>query len=65
MEYLKNKNIEIVVFLDGDYSDDPKEINQLIQPIETNEYECPRTNAATAPPPGVGDIDDILSRTAI
>ena len=39
MEYLKNKNIEIIVFLDGDYSDDPKEIIQLIQPIETNEYE--------------------------
>ena len=39
MEYLKNKNIEIIVFLDGDYSDDPKEIIQLIQPIETNEHE--------------------------
>ena len=39
MEYLKNKNIEIIVFLDGDYSDDPKEIIQLIHPIETNEYE--------------------------
>ena len=39
MEYLKEKDIEIVVFLDGDYSDDPKEIIQLIKPIQTNEYE--------------------------
>lgn len=39
MEYLKKKDIEIIVFLDGDYSDDPKEIIQLIQPIATKEYE--------------------------
>ena len=39
MEYLEKKDIEIVVFLDGDYSDDPKEIIQLIEPIKKNEYE--------------------------
>jgi len=39
MEYLKKKDIEIVVFLDGDYSDDPKEITQLIEPIKKNECE--------------------------
>ena len=39
MEYLKKKDIEIVVFLDADYSDDPKEIIKLIHPIATNEYD--------------------------
>ena len=36
---LEKKDIEIVVFLDGDYSDNPKEIIQLIEPIKKNEYE--------------------------
>lgn len=33
MDYLKNQSPEIVVFLDGDFSDYPEEIAQLIQPI--------------------------------
>jgi len=37
IEYLKNKSSEeqpdIVVFLDGDYSDHPEEMRQLVQPI--------------------------------
>ena len=37
IEYLKNKNPEdqpdIVVFLDGDYSDHPEEMGQLVKPI--------------------------------
>lgn len=33
MDYLKNLSIDIVVFLDGDFSDFPEEIAQLIAPI--------------------------------
>jgi glycosyltransferase involved in cell wall biosynthesis len=33
MDYLKNLSIDIVVFLDGDFSDYPDEIAQLIRPI--------------------------------
>jgi len=33
MDYLKNQSPEIIVFLDGDFSDYPEEIDQLIQPI--------------------------------
>jgi glycosyltransferase involved in cell wall biosynthesis len=33
MDYLKNQSPEIIVFLDGDFSDYPEEIAQLIQPI--------------------------------
>ena len=33
MDYLKNQSPDIVVFLDGDFSDYPEEIAQLIQPI--------------------------------
>ena len=33
IDYLKNQSPEIVVFLDGDFSDYPEEIAQLIQPI--------------------------------
>ncbi|AWW00957.1 UDP-glucose--dolichyl-phosphate glucosyltransferase [Arcticibacterium luteifluviistationis] len=33
IEYLKNKNPEIVVFLDADYSDYPEELTDIIAPI--------------------------------
>ena len=33
MDYLKNQSPDIVVFLDGDFSDYPEEIAQLIRPI--------------------------------
>ncbi|GGE33603.1 glycosyltransferase family 2 protein [Psychroflexus planctonicus] len=41
MEYLKNKSIkpEIVVFLDGDFSDYPEEMPKLIKPILENEVD--------------------------
>lgn len=41
MEYLKNKSIkpEIVVFLDGDFSDYPEEMPKLIKPILENEID--------------------------
>ena len=34
ISYLKNKPPDIVVFLDGDYSDFPEELNKIIAPIE-------------------------------
>ena len=33
IDYLKAKEIDIIVFIDGDYSDHPKEISELIKPI--------------------------------
>lgn len=33
INYLKNYNPEIVVFLDGDYSDYPEQLDMLIEPI--------------------------------
>ncbi|GAB5550977.1 MAG: glycosyltransferase family 2 protein [Saprospiraceae bacterium] len=43
MEYIKQKPLEnqpdIVVFLDGDYSDHPEELSILIQPILTEDYD--------------------------
>jgi glycosyltransferase involved in cell wall biosynthesis len=39
IEYLKEKNCDIVVFLDGDYSDYPEEIIELLKPIENNQYD--------------------------
>ncbi len=33
IDYLKDKDFDIVVFLDGDYSDYPNEISILVQPI--------------------------------
>ena len=34
ISYLKNKTPDIVVFLDGDYSDFPEELDKIIAPIE-------------------------------
>lgn len=39
IEYLKAKNPAIVVFLDGNYSDYPDEINRLIEPIVMEDYD--------------------------
>ncbi len=37
--YLQTKTPDIVVFLDGDYSDHPEEIPRLVQPILTQGYD--------------------------
>jgi hypothetical protein len=37
--YLQTRQPDIVVFLDGDYSDHPEEIPALIQPLLTGEYD--------------------------
>lgn len=41
IEYLKqlNEAPEIVVFLDGDYSDHPEELSKIIGPIRDNKYD--------------------------
>lgn len=39
IEYLKGKPVKIVVFLDGDHSDYPAEMHQLVQPIYANEAD--------------------------
>ncbi len=39
IDYVKTKNCEIVVFMDGDYSDYPEEIGLLIEPIIKNSYD--------------------------
>ena len=43
IDYLNNKSNgqrpDVVVFLDGDFSDYPEEINQLLQPIRDSDYD--------------------------
>jgi glycosyltransferase involved in cell wall biosynthesis len=39
IDYCKSKNFDIVVFLDGDYSDYPKEMDILINPIIEEGYD--------------------------
>ncbi len=41
MSYLKEKSTspDIVVFLDGDYSDDPSQLTELTAPIESGEFD--------------------------
>jgi glycosyltransferase involved in cell wall biosynthesis len=39
IDYLKDKNAEIVVFLDADYSDFPSELTEVIRPIEEKGFE--------------------------
>ncbi len=39
IEYLKNKNVDTIVFIDGDYSDYPEEINLLVEPIIDGKYD--------------------------
>ena len=37
--YLGDKNIDVVVFLDGDYSDSPQEIKELLKPIRQGTFD--------------------------
>ncbi len=39
MDYVKTKNCDIVVFMDGDYSDFPEETKLLIEPIIQRNYD--------------------------
>jgi glycosyltransferase involved in cell wall biosynthesis len=39
IDYIKDKEYDIVVFLDGDYSDYPEEMNLIIDPIVKNNYD--------------------------
>jgi glycosyltransferase involved in cell wall biosynthesis len=39
VDYLQSKDIDIVVFLDGDYSDYPEELNLLVNPIVNDGYD--------------------------
>ncbi|MGB3075779.1 MAG: glycosyltransferase family 2 protein [Chitinophagales bacterium] len=41
MSYLQNKSVppDIVIFIDGDYSDFPEEMSQLIEPIVKNDID--------------------------
>jgi len=39
IEYIKNKNFDIVVFLDGDYSDFPEEMNRVVEPIIKDNFD--------------------------
>ncbi len=39
IDYLKNKKFDIVVFLDGDYSDYPRELKLLVNPIINYDYD--------------------------
>lgn len=39
IEYLQQRNIDVVVFLDGDFSDYPEELTDVIRPIQEEGYE--------------------------
>ena len=39
IEYIKTKNPDIVVFIDGDFSDYPEELEMLIEPIIKENYD--------------------------
>lgn len=39
IEYMQKKDFFIVVFLDGDYSDYPQEMNRLVEPIIKEDYD--------------------------
>lgn len=39
IEYIKDKKYDIVVFIDGDYSDHPEEMKLVIEPIIINGYD--------------------------
>jgi glycosyltransferase involved in cell wall biosynthesis len=39
IEYLETKSPDIVVFLDGNYSDHPEEIDRLVKPIVKEDYD--------------------------
>ena len=39
IDYIQNKNYDVVVFLDGDFSDYPEEMNFLVNPIINSDYD--------------------------
>jgi hypothetical protein len=39
MEKIKDEKFDIVVFLDGDYSDYPEEMNLVVEPIVKDDYD--------------------------
>lgn len=39
IEFLKGKNFDVVVFLDGDFSDFPEEMNLILNPIINENYD--------------------------
>jgi glycosyltransferase involved in cell wall biosynthesis len=39
IDHIKNKNYDIVVFIDGDYSDHPEEMDLVVDPIINNDYD--------------------------
>ncbi len=39
IDYIKNKNYDVVVFLDGDFSDHPCEMETIINPIIKEDYD--------------------------
>jgi glycosyltransferase involved in cell wall biosynthesis len=39
IEYLKERNPDIVVFVDGNYSDHPDEIIKIVEPVAENTYD--------------------------
>lgn len=39
IEYISEKKYDIVVFLDGDYSDHPEEMNLIVEPIINEDYD--------------------------
>jgi glycosyltransferase involved in cell wall biosynthesis len=39
VERIKNNNFDIVVFLDGDYSDYPEEMDHVVEPIVNDDYD--------------------------
>ena len=39
IDYLKDKAFDIIVFLDGDYSDYPEELEKLVEPILNKDFD--------------------------
>ncbi|MEE9431704.1 MAG: glycosyltransferase family 2 protein [Melioribacteraceae bacterium] len=39
IKYLKDKNVDILVFLDGDFSDYPEELTDLVKPIINDNFD--------------------------
>jgi len=39
IDYIKDKNYDLIVFLDGDYSDYPDEMNLIVEPIIKENYD--------------------------
>jgi glycosyltransferase involved in cell wall biosynthesis len=39
IEYCKSKDFEVILFIDGDFSDYPEEASNILQPIYENKYD--------------------------